>query len=135
MVFDENASWGDHCGRLDVRTIGLVFVGTRTHARTEMTGFLRDVLGLVPGELAGVDADMFELPDGSSFVVAATDDAAGERTVGFLVEDVTAAVAELRAAGIDADDVAANERFRYAHFRAPDGNLYELVEIRGGRPA
>jgi hypothetical protein len=36
----------------------------------------------------------------------------------------------LRAAGIDVDDTHENERFRYAHFRAPDGKLYELVEQR-----
>ena len=44
-----------------------------------------------------------------------------------------AATDELRAAGVDVDDeIAANERFRYVHFRAPDGRLYELVEINGG---
>ena len=30
------------------------------------------------------------------------------------------------------DEVATNERFRYMHFRAPDGRLYELVEVRSG---
>jgi glyoxylase I family protein len=52
-----------------------------------------------------------------------------ERTVGFLVDDLDAAVEELRAAGIETDDeVSVNERWRYLHFRAPDGQLYELVE-------
>ena len=28
------------------------------------------------------------------------------------------------------DEPAANDRWRYAHFRAPDGGLYELVAER-----
>jgi hypothetical protein len=28
------------------------------------------------------------------------------------------------------DEVAENARYRYMHFRAPDGQLYELVEER-----
>jgi catechol 2,3-dioxygenase-like lactoylglutathione lyase family enzyme len=120
-------------GRLEVRITGLVFVGTRTDARPEMAGFVRNVLGLVPDDISGVDADMFVLADGSSFAVAAADGLRGERTVGFLVEDLDVAVAELRAAHVEIDDqIAANERFRYVHFRAPDGQLYELVEVRSG---
>ena len=96
-----------------------------------MTSFLRDVLSLVPADLPGVDADLFELPDGSSLAVAPSDEPYGERTVGFFVDDLDAASAELRAAGVGIDDeIAANERFRYLHFRAPDGQLYELVETR-----
>jgi hypothetical protein len=84
-------------------------VGTRTVARAAMTGFVRDVLGLASTDLSGIDADLFELPDGSMFAMCA----------------------ELRAADVEVDDsIAANDRFRYVHFRAPDGKLYELVEAR-----
>jgi glyoxylase I family protein len=119
--------------RFDVRIAGLVFVGTRTDARTATARFAKDVLGLAPSELSGVDADVFELPDRSVFVVASADEPGGERTVGFLVEDLDAAAAELRASGVGVDDtIAANDRFRYVHFRAPDGRLYELVApLRG----
>ena len=97
-----------------------------------MTDFVRTVLGLAPARVSGLDADLFELPDGSSFAVAEVEDAPGERTVGFGVDDLEPATDE-RAAGVDVDDeIAANERFRYVHFRAPDGRLYELVEINGG---
>ena len=115
-----------------MRIAGLVFVGTRTGARAEMAGFVRDVLGLAPADVPAVDADVFELPDGSSFAVSPSDESGGERTVGFLVvEDLDSAAAELRSACVDLDaEVVANERFRYVHFRAPDGQLYELVEIR-----
>ena len=110
---------------LDVR--GLVFVGTRTPAADAMTAFVRDVLGLVPR--GGDGAAYFLLPDGSSFAVQATEDLdPAERTVGFLVDDLDAAVAELRAAGVATDEVAQSDVQRYVHFRAPDGRLYELVQ-------
>jgi catechol 2,3-dioxygenase-like lactoylglutathione lyase family enzyme len=113
-----------------MRTTGITFVGTRTDARPAMAEFLREVLGLSPAErAAGMDADVFDLPDGSSFAVApAADD---ERTVGFLVADIDVAASELRSAGVEtADEIAENDRYRYLHFRAPDGQLYELVERR-----
>src|SRR6478735_6431318 len=107
-------------GRLHLRITGLTFVGTRTDARIEMADFARTVLRLVPAAISGVDADVFELPDGSSFAVAAAD-GMPERAVGFLVEDLDVAIAELRAAHVDIDDeVATNDRFRYVDFRAQD---------------
>jgi hypothetical protein len=58
---------------------------------------------------------------------------AGSRTerysdmVGFVVEDLPAAVAELEQAGVEllggGDDEKAGS---WRHFRAPDGNVYEL---------
>ena len=111
--------------------LGLVFAGSATDRRPEMARFVDDVLGLEPAPAGGVSADMFALPDGAFFAVAGPRDM-GEtsRTIGFLVADLEAAVAELRAAGIEVDEPAANDRHRYVHFRAPDGKLYELVEER-----
>lgn len=49
--------------------------------------------------------------------------------MGFLVDDIDVAVQELRVAGAEVDDeISGNARERYVHFRAPDGQLYELVE-------
>jgi glyoxylase I family protein len=98
-----------------------------------MAGFVRDVLGLAPARVDGMDAEVFALPDGSSFAVTSGDgDEGAERTVGFLVDDVELAATELRAAGIATDDeVSSSARQRYVHFRAPDGQLYELVEEIG----
>jgi glyoxylase I family protein len=112
---------------------GITFVGTRTDARSEMAGFLRDVLGLRPGVAAeGMDADVFDLPDGSSFAVAPAAEAGDDaRTVGFAVDDLDAFRERLVAAGTWVDpEVSVNERYRYLHFRAPDGLLYEVVEER-----
>ena len=53
-----------------MRILGLVFAGTATNARVEMTEFVEQTLGLKPVEVGGVEADMFELPDGANFAVA-----------------------------------------------------------------
>ena len=108
---------------------GLAFVGTRTGARAAMSSFVRDVLGLRPVGVEGAEGDFFAMPDGTSLAVTPPDDdGSTERTVGFLVADVAAAVRELRAAGVDTDEPAETSTQRYVHFRAPDGQLYELVE-------
>ena len=72
---------------------------------------------------------MFDLPDGSRFAISGPREM-GEtsRTIGFRVADLDVALAELHAAGVWTDEAAENERYRYAHFRPPDGQLYELVE-------
>jgi len=114
-----------------VEILGLVFAGSATDRRAEMATFARAVLGLEPAPLEGVDAEMFALPDGGFFAVAGPREMGDtSRTIGFRVADLDAAVSELRAAGVEVDAPAANERHRYVHFRAPDGKLYELVEER-----
>jgi catechol 2,3-dioxygenase-like lactoylglutathione lyase family enzyme len=113
-----------------VRILGLVFAGSATDHRDEMTAFVGDVLGMTRAHDSGVEADLFALPDGSRFGVA-NPRGMGDtsRTIGFLVDDLEAAAAELRAAGAwVADEAGANDLERYLHFRAPDGELYELVE-------
>jgi catechol 2,3-dioxygenase-like lactoylglutathione lyase family enzyme len=112
-----------------MRILGLVFAGSSTDRRAEMVRFASDVLGLEPVALAGAEADMFALPDGSWFAVAGPGGMGDTaRSIGFLVADLDAAIAELEAAGVEVDAPAANDRHRYVHFRAPDGRLYELVE-------
>ena len=101
---------------------GIVFAGSGTAARPQMAAFARDVLGLAPAHVTGVEADLFDLPDGSSVAVASPQGmGATERSLGFLVDDIETAVQELRAAGAEVDDdISANARERYVHFRAPD---------------
>ena len=110
---------------------GIGFVGSHTAARAEMGAFLRDVLGLEPTAVDGIGADLFALPDGDVFAVASLpEDGVAERTIGLLVTDLDTAIDELHAAGVETDGIAENARWRYTHFRAPDGRLYELVEER-----
>lgn len=112
---------------------GLTFIGTRTEARADMGDFVGRVLGLRATPVTGMDAEVFAMPDGSSFAVTSSDGPEDrERTVGFLVDDVILAARELTAAGIETDDdVSSSDQQRYIHFRAPDGHLYELVEEIG----
>ena len=108
---------------------GIVFVGSHTFARGAMSQFARDVLGLVPSPISRPETDFFDLPDGSMLAVKEPWDLdPAERSVGFLVDDVEAAAAELNAAGVLTDELNSNGRQRYVHFRAPDGQLYELIE-------
>ena len=112
--------------------LGLVFLGSATPHRKAMTAFVEGTLGLTRVEAGTTEADMFTLPDGSGFAVSDEREEGGptSRTVGLLVADLDTAVAELRAAGVAVDDPQQNDRYRYAHFVAPDGELYELVEER-----
>ncbi|MCU1398366.1 MAG: protein of unknown function, putative Glyoxalase/bleomycin domain [Acidimicrobiales bacterium] len=111
--------------------LGLVFAGTATDRRTAMSDFVERTLGLRRAAGYDGDASMFELPDGSRFAVHHEyDDRPGTtRTIGFLVADVDVACRELMAAGIAIDEPQENELHRYVHFTAPDGELYELVEV------
>ena len=94
-----------------------------------MTDFVSNVLGVPRLHVEGVEADLFRLADGSSFAVASPGGMGDSaRSLGFLVEDLDEAVAELADAGVATDAPATNEAERYVHFTAPDGHLYELVE-------
>ena len=111
--------------------LGLVFAGTATERSAEMSAFVAGALGLRRVVIGGTGAHMFELPDGSHFAVhGPREQGDTARTIGFRVRDLEGAVAELRAAGVEVDDPQENDRLRYAHFRAPDGKLYELVAER-----
>lgn len=115
-----------------MRILGLVFAGTSTPHRSQMAEFLGDTLSLQRVQVDGVEADLFALPDGSTFAVASPGGMGDTpRSIGFLVEDLEAAAAHLREAGIAVGPISENERERYLHFRAPDRELYELVERRG----
>jgi hypothetical protein len=111
---------------------GIVFVGSHTPAHEEMGSFVRDVLGLARIDVEGVGATLFATKGGDVLAVAPPyeENGAGERTIGLLVDDLAGAVTELHAAGVETDGISENARWRYTHFRAPDGKLYELVEER-----
>ena len=112
-----------------MRILGLTFAGTATPERTQMVAFLRDTLSLPSAAVDGVEADLFALPDGSNFAVAWPEGMGDTpRSIGFLVDDLDAAAAVLSDAGVSVGPIGENARDRYLHFRAPDHQLYELVQ-------
>jgi hypothetical protein len=117
-----------------MRILGLTFAGTATERRVEMSRFVRDTLSLTEAPVDGAEADFFALPDGSIFAVSPPGGMGQtRRSVGFLVDDLDAAVATLRSAGVKVGEVNQNARERYVHFWAPDQQLYELVEPAASR--
>lgn len=116
---------------------GVVWHGTTTKQSTEMVRFCREVLGLGDCMVPQGDITRFELPNGDAFVVLPAP-APGQNSVydgvafGFLVPDVQVAYDEMSARGAEflGPVHRGNEESwasAWAHFRAPDGNVYALV--------
>ena len=111
---------------------GIVWLGTRTERFEQMTGFCRDLLGLSQRLLQPGFA-VFEMPNGDVLEVFSPNESENEFMIhpvaGFLVDDIAAARAEMEERGIefigpiqgDSDD------YKWTHFRAPDGFVYELT--------
>jgi catechol 2,3-dioxygenase-like lactoylglutathione lyase family enzyme len=120
------------CQDQAMEILGICFVASHSPSHAETAAFLADVLGLQPVAVEGVGTRLFQAANGDVLGVAppSAEDAVAERTIGLRVADLDAAVAELHAAGVETDGVSENARWRYTHFRTPDGRLYELVEER-----
>jgi|ERR671916_3473969 catechol 2,3-dioxygenase-like lactoylglutathione lyase family enzyme len=113
---------------------GLVWVGSRTDRFDEMFGFYHDVLRL-PLEHQDGEFAVFRLPDGSKAEVFGPSDT--EHThfstgpvAGFLVDEVEDARRALEAEGIEfigPVHVWEPTGEAWSHFRAPDGNVYEIT--------
>jgi catechol 2,3-dioxygenase-like lactoylglutathione lyase family enzyme len=114
-----------------VNVEGLAFAGIATADPAAAARFFADVLG-VEVEVSG-EVRRLSLPDGSSLALVPQDYVSppSDTIVGFLVDDVEAATAELAANGIEPDgELNAGYGFRYRHFRAPDGRRFELLDRR-----
>jgi glyoxylase I family protein len=113
---------------------GLVWVGSRTEHYGDMVGFYRDVLRL-PLELEDGEFAVFRLPDGSKAEVFGPSDTAHTHftkgpVAGFLVDDVESARGVLEAEGIEFIGPVhewESTGEAWSHFRAPDGNVYEIT--------
>lgn len=116
---------------MHVRGIG--WVGSRTSKHGEMVSFLKDVFHLVPA-IEEEGFAVFRLPGGDTIEVFSDDDECHRffttgPVVGFRVDDVAAAQAEMEAAGIEffGRPESAPDGDTWSHFRAPDGNVYEIM--------
>jgi catechol 2,3-dioxygenase-like lactoylglutathione lyase family enzyme len=81
---------------------------------------------------------VLKLPDGSKAEVFGPDSELNRHfvtgpVVGFLVDDVHEAVAELRSAGVEIlfESEVDDSGNAWVHFRAPDGNVYEFTHDPG----
>lgn len=116
---------------MQVKRIG--WLGTRTERAAEMITFLQTVLGLqVASEEEGFVA--LRLPNGDHVEVFRPDAPGRDYfttgpVAGFVVEDIEAAYAALQAAGVELLSPLNSwaDGQRSVHFRAPDGNVYELT--------
>ena len=127
-------------GKSAMKTIRLGWMGVKTPQIDEMNAFYRDVLGL---EVLSVDASSgrFKLDDGTEVHVYGPKDEHhdffGEGpVVAFHVDDFEEARRRLLAARVEfiypQPQRAAGKIWQ--HFRAPDGNVYELIGDEGGLP-
>lgn len=117
-----------------MNVIGLAWVGTRTDRLDAMASFYEDVLGL---RRSGQDVDLlsYRLPNGDVAELFGPRDTDHDHfttgpVAGFLVDDLAAAIEELKAAAVEllgTPMVDADTGYGWAHFRAPDGNVYEIT--------
>lgn len=114
---------------------GLSWVGTRTERYSELTAFFRGAMGL-DVDHEEEDFIVFKLPDGSKVEVFGPSDQDHTHfetgpVAGFEVDDVEAARARLQEGG--AEFIGPIHHWAptgeaWSHFRAPDGNVYELTQ-------
>ena len=116
-----------------MRVKGIAWLGTRTERFAEMREFFLGITDVTPRDEQGLA--VFDLASGDRIEVL--DTAVGEDhmvapVVGFLVEDVAVARAELEARGIEfIGPIRTGAGSSWSHFRAPDGNVYELTSLPG----
>jgi catechol 2,3-dioxygenase-like lactoylglutathione lyase family enzyme len=117
------------------RVLGIGWVGAGTDRYTAMRDFVVETLGLTP-VLERDDFLVADAGDGDRFeVFGPASDAppwqfsSGPVMVGFLVDDIHAARADLeRAPGVELlGDLQVHGDGAWQHFRAPDGTVFELT--------
>jgi hypothetical protein len=97
-----------------------------------MAAFFRDVLDADASDEDGWHRVAF--PDDTSLALVPPDWVAppSDTNLGFLVDDVEAATAELAARDVQpVGELTTSGELRYRHFRAPDGRVFELIDRRG----
>jgi catechol 2,3-dioxygenase-like lactoylglutathione lyase family enzyme len=113
---------------------GLTWLGVRTDRYEAMKRFLEDGAGLTVDH-GNSDFVVFELPDGSKIELFGPSDVDHRHfstgpVAGFDVADIEDARDRLTSAG--AEFIGPIQRWEqtgeaWSHFRAPDGNVYELT--------
>ena len=110
---------------------GLVWAGTRTGQFEDMLAFCRDALGMKQGHLETEFAAL-SMPNGDRFELFGANSPYNafmtQPVIGFAVDDLPAARAELEQRGIEFIEPIRKLKNgnAWCHFRAPDGFLYSL---------
>jgi catechol 2,3-dioxygenase-like lactoylglutathione lyase family enzyme len=119
---------------VSVNVQGITWLGTRTPAFRAMIAFHRDVMGL---ELVYEEQGfaVFQCPNGDLVEVFGSEHdrehlffSTGP-VAGFHVDDVDEAKTEMERAGVEfiGKRGSSDDGYAWWHFRAPDGNVYEIV--------
>ena len=116
-----------------MKVLGLGWLGSRTSEYATTVAFLKDVFQLTP-EIEESGFAVFRLANGDTVEIFGTDDEHHQHfttgpVAGFRVDDVRAAQAEMEAAGITffGSPESSPDGYSWSHFRAPDGNVYEIM--------
>jgi len=118
---------------------GIAWLGVRTERFEEMADFLGRQLGLRK-ENGPPGTAVFKLLNGDTVEVFEADEPGHAHfttgpVAGFLVDDVAVARAELEREGIEfLGPTGVGGGLAWAHFRGPDGNVYELTEDANREP-
>jgi hypothetical protein len=111
---------------------GLVFAGLATADPGALARFFGESLGAETVAEDGYTRVVF--PNGSSLALVPSDwiPPPSDTNLGFLVDDLVVATAELGARGVEPDGgLTEAAGLRYQHFRMPDGRVFELIDRRG----
>ena len=110
---------------------GIVWMGVQTERFEEMQAFMATLLGSAP-PVTEAGFALWDLPNGDLvelFAQGRKPAFGSGPVVGLLVDDLDAARRDLEAAGAEiVGGYGPNEDgYEAVHFRAPDGNVYEVV--------
>lgn len=117
---------------MDVKSVN--WVGVKTDHYVTMAAFFREVVGL-EAVVERNDFVVFRLANGDQVEIfgpagpnPAEQFAHNEVVAGLLVDDIGAAIAELRDAGaaLIGEQQTTESGYSWQHFRAPDGKVFEL---------
>lgn len=122
-----------------MRVRGISWVGVKTSSYAPMREFFATIAELAV-DYERPDFAVFRFPNGDKLEVfgpgagePAEQFAGNQVEASLLVDDFDGAVEELRAAGIELVGTGgeADQGYRWQHFRAPDGKVFELVTDPG----
>lgn len=118
-----------------MKVLGLSWLGTSTDRFVAMVRFYEDVMGLTPSERREDFAE-YRLPNGDVVDLFGPSEPGSEDLItgpvaGFRVEDVAGARAEMEGSGVEFLGPIHGPAggYRWSHFRAPDGTVYEIVSF------